>query len=113
MATMTPFSQAEGERIADELRKTFVDKLRYARSKNPITATMFDRFMALSLAARDMLVERWIETQRTYYERDVKRAYYLSAEYLLGRALKANLTALGVYADYDSMLRELGINMAD
>jgi starch phosphorylase len=95
------------------MRRRFIDKLRYARSKNPLTATLFDRFMALSLAVRDALVERWIETQRTYYERDVKRAYYLSAEYLLGRALKSNLSALGVYEDYDRMLKEVGISMAD
>ncbi|NUP04698.1 MAG: glycogen/starch/alpha-glucan phosphorylase [Polyangiaceae bacterium] len=114
MATTTPQNQAaDGVPTEDELRRQFVDKLRYARSKNPITATLFDRFMALSLAARDALVERWIETQRTYYERDVKRAYYLSAEYLLGRALKANLTALGVYDEYDRMLRDLGISMSD
>ena len=39
--------------------------------------------MALSLAVRDRLVARWSTTQRTYYEEDCKRAYYLSAEYLL------------------------------
>lgn len=114
MASTTPqHAAAISSEREQQLRKNFVDKLRYARSKNPITATMFDRFMALSLAVRDALVERWIETQRTYYERDVKRAYYLSAEYLLGRALKANLTALGVYDEYDRMLRQLGISMSD
>ncbi len=97
----------------NELRKNFVDRLRYARSKNPSTATMFDRFMALSLAVRDIVVERWIETQRTYHEKGVKRAYYLSAEYLLGRTLKSNLTALGVFSDYERMLRELSINIHD
>src|SRR5687768_516070 len=82
------------------LRREFVDRVRYARSKNPSTATPWDRFVALSLAVRDQLVERWIETQRTYYEHDVKRAHYLSAEYLLGRALRSNLYALGMQDEY-------------
>jgi glycogen phosphorylase len=94
-----------------ELRRMFVDRLRYARSRNPSTATSFDRFVAASLAVRDRLVERWIETQRTYYERDAKRAYYLSAEYLLGRTLRSNLKALGAYEDYRTMLAELGIDL--
>lgn len=94
-----------------ELRRTFVDRLRYSRSRNPSTATSFDRFVAASLAVRDRLVERWIETQRTYYERDTKRAYYLSAEYLLGRTLRSNLKALAVYDEYRTMLAELGIDL--
>ncbi|MFO0553229.1 MAG: glycogen/starch/alpha-glucan phosphorylase [Polyangiaceae bacterium] len=94
-----------------ELRRVFVDRLRYARAKNPSTATNFDRFVALSLATRDLMVERWIETQRTYYERNVKRAYYLSAEYLLGRSLRANLTALGVFDDFQRMLGEIGVDL--
>jgi starch phosphorylase len=93
------------------LRRAFLDHVQFSRSKNPNTATMFDRFMALSLAARDRLVERWIETQRTYYDRDVKRAYYLSAEFLLGRALVANLQALDIYDDYRSVLAGLGLDL--
>jgi glycogen phosphorylase len=94
-----------------ELRRAFVDRLRYARSRNPSTATLFDRFVAASLAVRDRLVERWIETQRTVHERDAKRAYYLSAEYLLGRTLRSNLKALAVYEDYRTMLGELGVDL--
>jgi starch phosphorylase len=93
------------------LRRTFVDRLRYSRSKNPSTATTFDRFVAVSLAVRDRLVERWIETQRTYYEQDTKRAYYLSAEYLLGRTLRSNLKALAIYDDYKKVLAEIGIDL--
>ncbi len=95
------------------LRRAFLDHVQFSRSKNPRTATAFDRYMALSLASRDRLVERWIETQRTYYENDVKRAYYLSAEFLLGRALTANLEALGIYDEYASILKDLGIDIEE
>src|SRR5690348_11899662 len=73
------------------LRRAFTDHVQYSRSRDLDGATAFDRFMALSLAVRDRLVARWSWTQRTYYEEDVKRAYYLSAEFLLGRALRQNL----------------------
>ncbi|MBL8739928.1 MAG: glycogen/starch/alpha-glucan phosphorylase, partial [Myxococcales bacterium] len=111
MAATSPLNHVPPTPHEIELRQSFVDRLRFARSKNPSTATTFDRFQALSLAVRDQLVERWIETQRTYYEGDVKRAYYLSAEYLLGRALRSNLTALGVYDDYRKMLADIGIDL--
>jgi starch phosphorylase len=103
-----PPAPSDRERV---LRQRFVDRLRYARSKNPSAATPFDRFMGLSLAVRDMLVERWIETQHTYFERDVKRAYYLSAEYMLGRVLRSNLKALGVYDEYANALAAIGIDI--
>src|SRR5215471_3609489 len=86
------------------LRRAFTDHVQYSRSRDIDGATAFDRYMALAYAVRDRLVERWAQTQRTYYEEDVKRAYYLSAEFLLGRALMANLQALGIYDDYREVL---------
>ncbi|MBL9024113.1 MAG: glycogen/starch/alpha-glucan phosphorylase [Myxococcales bacterium] len=107
----SPTFPPQGPRQDLLLRQGFVDRVRYARSKNPSTATPWDRFVALSLAVRDQIVERWIETQRTYYERDVKRAHYLSAEYLLGRALRSNLHALDMYEPYRKVLGEIGIDL--
>ncbi len=111
MVMSTPPNHLSPSALQISLREAFVDRLRFARSKNPSTATNYDRFMALSLQVRDQLVERWIETQRTYYEQGVKRAYYLSAEYLLGRALRSNLVALGVYGEFEKMLSDIGIDL--
>src|SRR5277367_4817372 len=93
------------------LRRAFTDHVQYSRSRDVDGATAFDRYMALALSVRDRLVQRWSETQKTYYREDVKRAYYLSAEFLLGRALTANLQALGIYDDYKAVLAELGIDL--
>ena len=59
-------------------------------------ATPRDRFEALARSLRDLLTQRWIKTQQTHDERNVKRVYYLSMEYLLGRTLAANILNLGV-----------------
>jgi starch phosphorylase len=93
------------------LKRAFTDHVEFSRSRDLDGATAFDRYMALALSARDRLVQRWASTQRTYYAEDVKRAYYLSAEFLLGRALVANLQALGIYEDYKVVLAELGIDL--
>ena len=50
-------------------------------------ATSRDKFEALARSVRDVLAERWLQTEQTYQERNVKRVYYLSLEFLMGRAL--------------------------
>ena len=67
------------------LRRAFLDHLQYSRVRVMESSTQFDRFVALSLAVRDRLTLRWSTTQQAYTTRDVKRAYYLSAECLLVR----------------------------
>ena len=70
--------------------------MEFSRSRDLEGATAFDRYMALALSVRDRLVQRWAKTQRSYYEKDVKRAYYLSAEFLMGPHLGNNLLNLGI-----------------
>ncbi|HYO65884.1 MAG TPA: glycogen/starch/alpha-glucan phosphorylase, partial [Archangium sp.] len=94
------------------VRRGVLEHVRFSRGKNPETATAHDRFMALALAVRDRLADRWVRTARTYYERDVKRAYYLSAEYLLGRALGNNLINIGMYDAAEQAMREMGVDLS-
>ncbi|MFP2925778.1 glycogen/starch/alpha-glucan phosphorylase [Pyxidicoccus sp. 3LG] len=98
---------------ATSMRRSFLDHVRYSRGKNYETSTAHDRFMALSLAVRDRLADRWVKTARTYYEADVKRAYYLSAEYLLGRALGNNLLNLGMHEAAAEAMREVGVDLTN
>ncbi|HYH94747.1 glycogen/starch/alpha-glucan phosphorylase [Hyalangium sp.] len=109
----TPFEEEVSRTGKDpaNVSRGFLEHVRYSRGKNPETATAHDRFMALSLAVRDRLAHRWVKTARTYYERDVKRAYYLSAEYLLGRALGNNLINTGMYEAAEHALREVGVDL--
>jgi starch phosphorylase len=95
------------------LRRAVFDHLQFTRSKEPETATLLDVNHALAHAARDRLVVRWMRTARVYKERDVKRVYYLSAEYLLGRQLAANLHNLGLYDAAERGLATAGLSLGD
>ncbi len=96
---------------AESIRRAFLDHVQFDRGKNPDSATTHDRFLALAGAIRDRLAERWVASSRTYYAQDVKRAYYLSAEYLLGRALSNNLMNMGLLDTAREALRQTGVDL--
>ncbi len=60
----------------------------------PAKVTARDKFEAIARAVRDVLSQRWLKTEQTYQERNAKRVYYLSLEFLMGRALANNVTNL-------------------
>ncbi len=91
----------------------FANHLEYSLSKDQYTATMRDMFHALALTARDRMIEQWIRTQQSYYEHDVKRVYYLSAEYLMGRALINNLINLEMYEEARAAMKNLNLDLDD
>ena len=95
------------------LERAVLDHLYYTCMKDPPSATLLDVFNAIAHATRDRLVQRWIRTQRAYYEQNVKRVYYLSAEFLMGRALGHNLMSLGAYDIARELLAAHGLELAD
>jgi len=70
--------------------------LRYTQGKHIAGATGHDRYISLATAVRDYALEKLIATQAVYVDQRVKRVYYLSLEFLLGRLLRANLLNLGL-----------------
>ena len=78
------------------LKKSIANKLIYAVGKDPVAARTEDWLHAAALAVRDQLVERWMATTRAQYQQDVKRAYYLSMEFLIGRTFTNALLALEI-----------------
>ncbi len=93
------------------LERAVLDHLNYTVLKDARSATVFDVYTAVSHAVRDRLVQRWIRTQRTYYDQDVKRVYYLSAEFLMGRALGNNLLNLGIWDPVKELLGTHGLEL--
>jgi starch phosphorylase len=94
------------------LERAVLDHLYYTQMKDPPSATLLDIFGAVAHATRDRLVQRWIRTQRAYYEQGVKRVYYLSAEFLMGRALGHNLLSLGAYDMAKDLLGAYGLELS-
>ena len=60
-------------------------------------ATARDKFEAIARSVRDVLSQRWLKTEQTYRQRNTKRVYYLSLEYLTGRFLLHDILNLGAY----------------
>jgi len=76
-------------------------------------ATARDRFEALARSVRDVLSQRWLLTEKTYEERNPKRLYYLSMEYLLGRSLDNNVTNLLLAPLAKQVIQEKKLNLLE
>src|SRR5437868_14485815 len=98
---------------AAALLHSFTNHLLYSLAKDQYSATELDRYMSLALTVRDRLIERWISTQQRYYKKDAKRVYYLSAEFLMGRALANNLINLGLYDTARDAMKMLNLDLGD
>ena len=97
----------------DTLRRSFADHLQYSQGKDEHSATALDRFFAVANTVRDRMMRRWIQTQQAYYRSDAKRVYYLSLEFLMGRALENNLVNLGLLDNMRAALAGLGLDLSD
>jgi len=93
------------------LKLSFQMNRQYTLSKDQYTATMHDNYMALSLAIRDRIVERWIKTQQGYHKKNLRRVYYLSMEFLIGRLMGNNMYNLGIENQVGGALDELGLDL--
>jgi starch phosphorylase len=93
------------------LRRSIANRLIFSLGKDPITATHRDWFHTTAYAVRERLIERWMETMRSYYLSDEKRVYYLSLEFLTGRLMSNSLLNLGMYEACRSALCDFGLDL--
>ncbi len=96
---------------ANAIKRSMANRLEYVVGKDLYTATTRDWFNVAAYVVRDRLVERWMETMRTYYEQDAKRVYYLSLEFLIGRTLTNSLLNMGIHDPFREALLEIGLDM--
>ena len=111
-----PIIQVEDDRTSyseEGFRRGVLDHLHFTLGKDDAHATQHDRYMALAYAVRDRVTAKWMRTKDTYRKQDPKRVYYLSAEFLLGRALSNNLHSLGLYDKAQSVVTKLGGHLGD
>ncbi len=104
-------SRTASASTADAVVAGFRHHLKHTQGKHWGSGTPYDHFVSLALAVRDCIVDRMIATQKVYHEQDVKRVYYLSLEYLLGRQLKNNLVNLGLFDGCRTGLAAMGIDL--
>ncbi len=113
MSQQNPLEQLIDEVLASDaaaLKRSFADHLERSLAKDTYSATELDLFKSLAYAVRDRLIERWIATQQAYYKQDVKRIYYMSLEFLMGRALGNNAINLGLADQAAAAMQQLGFN---
>ena len=98
---------------AESIKRALFYHLEYSLGKDVYSATDHDRYSCVALATRDRLIERWIATQQTYYNKNAKRVYYLSLEFLIGRTLGNSLINLDLYPEAEKALKGLGYTLEE
>ena len=93
------------------IKRSLANRLMYSIGKDPITATERDWFYSSAAVVRERLIERWMETMRSYYREDTKRVYYLSMEFLMGRTLMNSMLNIGCDEGFRSALKEMGLEL--
>jgi starch phosphorylase len=89
----------------------FGRRMMYSVARDQFNATDENVFQAVAYATRDRLMDRWFPTQDRYYREDVKRVYYLSLEFLLGRLLVNNVINLGAPAAFEEAVARVGYEL--
>ena len=98
---------------AESIRRSLYNRLIYTIGKDPITATDRDWYYAVAAVVRERMIERWMETMRSYYVDDRKRVYYLSMEFLMGRTMSnsmLNICSEKEFHDAFAALKEMGLH---
>lgn len=94
-----------------DLKASIVRKLRSDFGKTLDEAHDYELYYAVSRAAMDYISEKWYNTKKTYAVKQVKQAYYFSAEFLMGRYLGNNLINLKINEAVKETLEELGVDI--
>lgn len=91
-----------------QLKQIIEGKLNRYYGRTLENASDEDIFQAVALSIRDRILERWVKASDELEDRGIKTLYYMSAEFLMGRALVNNMINLGILEDYRAVLAEIG-----
>ena len=95
------------------IRHDVVERVTYLVGKNPENATPRDWFNATAYVVRDHMVDHWMKTTQNYYRNDVKRVYYFSLEFLMGRTLMNSLLNLNLDEPSRKALSAIGVELEE
>ena len=92
----------------EELKKEIINQIKYRFRKDMENASKQEIYQGICYALKETIIDEWIETHKEYEEKDLKTVYYLSMEFLMGRALGNNLINMAAYKVVAQLIEELG-----
>ncbi|BAN34148.1 glycogen/starch/alpha-glucan phosphorylase [Sulfuricella denitrificans skB26] len=98
---------------ANSIVNDFIRYFSHTLGQDKMCLAAYQVYTSLSMSLRDRLVERWKNTQYAYEEQNCKRTYYLSLEFLMGRALGNAMLNLDVDKPTEEALRNLGLMLEE
>ncbi len=108
-----PLSPLFNPKDCEGIKRTILNHLLSFQGRDPDRAGEQDIYQALAYTMRDFLVEKWINTQKSYYTKNQKRVYYLSMEFLIGRSLGNSLVNLGFWDKAKQVINDLGYDLEE
>ena len=96
---------------AASIAEAFGHRMMYSVARDEFNASDENAFQALAFAVRDRLMDRWFRSQDLFYRTDVKRVYYLSLEFLLGRLLLSNIVNLRAVPAFEQAMQKIGFDL--
>ncbi len=95
----------------EEFKKSVKENVKFLYRKTLEEATQEQIFQAVCYTVKDVIIDNWLKSQKAYEKQDPKIVYYMSMEFLMGRALGNNLINLGAYGEVKEALEELGLDI--
>ena len=95
------------------MKDSILNHLKFTLARDPKTATRQDWYLATAHSVRDRIMARFITTMSAQTDDNVRRVYYLSLEYLMGRMFHANLYNSGLYDVTEAALKQIGLEMPE
>src|SRR5271168_5202934 len=109
--TTTPHFHSYFASTSESMKQSILYHLKFSLAHDVQSATKRDWWLATSKAVHERIIERMIATQAVHNQQDVRRVYYLSLEFLMGRLFSNGVYNAGIFKETEIALKELGLDM--
>jgi len=99
------------EKSAESMKESILHQLMFSLAHDVPSATKRDWWLSTAKAVQERIIERMIATQSAHNQQDVRRVYYLSLEFLMGRLFSNSLYNAGIHGETQQALKELGLDL--